>query len=117
YTVGHSTHPIDDFISMVRAHGVERIADIRSIPRSRHNPQFAAENMQDSLAGQGLAYGWIGRLGGLRHARQDSINDAWRNASFRGFADYMQTDEFVAGLAELIELAQTSTVAIMCAEA
>ena len=117
YTVGHSTHPADDFIGLLRAHGVDYVADIRSIPRSRHNPQFNSQAIGRRLAEQGLGYAWFESLGGLRHPNKDSINGAWRNASFRGYADYMQSAEFARGLDHLIDLAGTRTVVIMCAEA
>src|SRR5690625_7576571 len=85
YTVGHSTHPADDFIGLLRAHDVDYVADIRSIPRSRHNPQFNSQAIGRSLAEQGLGHAWFESLGGLRHPNKDSINGAWRNASFRGY--------------------------------
>jgi uncharacterized protein (DUF488 family) len=99
------------------AHGIKRVADIRTIPRSRHNPQFNAETLAESLRGAGIDYVPLKELGGLRHAKSDSINTAWNNASFRGFADYMQTPEFAAGIDKLISVAAEKTIAIMCAEA
>src|SRR6185436_18886324 len=93
------------------------LADIRTIPRSRHTPQFNGAALSEALRGRGLQYVHLPRLGGLRRARKDSRNAAWRNASFRGFADYMQTEDFEAGLAELRALASESRVALMCAEA
>ncbi len=102
---------------MLRAHGVEQIADVRTMPRSRHNPQYAREALGQSLHQAGLGYRPLPMLGGLRHARADSANTGWRNLSFRGFADYMQTEAFADGLAELEELAQTRSTAILCAEA
>ena len=117
HTVGHSTHPIDDFIRILKAHGIEQLADIRTIPKSRHNPQFNREALSASLAGAGIRYEHMPGLGGLRHPRPDSINTAWRNTSFRGYADYMQTDEFRKNLDHLIELAATNPTVIMCAEA
>lgn len=117
FTIGHSTHAIESLIEMLRAHGVTRLADVRTIPRSRHNPQFNSEELAAALGRGGIAYVHMPALGGLRHARKDSVNLAWRNASFRGFADYMQTAEFEAGLAALIESARREPVAIMCAEA
>ncbi|HMD48370.1 MAG TPA: DUF488 domain-containing protein, partial [Bryobacteraceae bacterium] len=86
HTVGHSTHPIDDFIRILKAHGIEQLADIRTIPKSRHNPQFNREALSASLAGAGIRYEHMPGLGGLRHPRPDSINTAWRNTSFRGYA-------------------------------
>lgn len=117
YTVGHSTHPINDFIKILSAHGVEQIVDIRTIAKSRHNPQFAETELQKSLPKQKIAYIRLPTLGGLRHTTEDSKNKAWRNKSFRGYADYMQTDEFSEGIRELIDLGKQKKTAIMCAEA
>jgi uncharacterized protein (DUF488 family) len=117
FTIGHSTHLIEEFIGMLQAHGVGLLADIRTIPRSRHNPQFNRDQLARTLPAAGIEYVHLAGLGGLRHARRDSINTAWRNASFRGFADYMQTPEFAASLAELIDLAAHQRTAVMCAEA
>jgi uncharacterized protein (DUF488 family) len=116
-TIGHSTRPLGDFIALLKSHGVQRIADVRTIPRSRHNPQFNRETLAAALRKAKIGYVHLVKLGGLRHARSDSINTGWRNSSFRGFADYMQTPDFEAGLARLIELAKKKTTAIMCAEA
>ena len=115
-TVGHSTRSIDEFIGLLRAHAVSRVVDVRTIPRSRHNPQFNRDGLSDSLKAAGLGYVHLPELGGLRHAKPDSINAGWRNASFRGYADYMQTPEFAQSLEELIQLAK-ERIAIMCAEA
>jgi protein tyrosine phosphatase (PTP) superfamily phosphohydrolase (DUF442 family) len=117
WTVGHSTRSLDDFIALLQAHGIRRLVDVRTIPRSRHNPQFNKDQLPESLKLAGIQYVHIPALGGLRHARRDSVNCAWRNASFRGFADYMQTAEFGAALKELIRLARSRRTAIMCAEA
>ena len=116
-TIGHSTRTFDDFIGLLQAHGVTRVVDVRTIPRSWHNPQFNKDSLPDSLKKVGLSYIHLPELGGLRHAKPDSINAGWRNASFRGYADYMQTPEFEQGLEELIEMARQERVAIMCAEA
>ena len=116
-TIGHSTRPIEEFIGILAAHGVQQLVDVRTVPRSRHNPQFNRETLPASLEAAGIRYRHMPGLGGLRHARKDSINTGWRNASFRGFADYMKTPEFRASLAELIELAGEGPSAIMCAEA
>jgi uncharacterized protein (DUF488 family) len=105
YTVGHSTHSLDELVAMLRAHGVERLVDVRTIPRSRHNPQFNRETLSKSLHNRQLSYRHMKALGGLRHPRPDSTNTAWRNASFRGFADYMQTAPFAEALDNLIALA------------
>jgi uncharacterized protein (DUF488 family) len=117
FTVGHSTRSIDEFVELLRAHGVRGIVDIRSIPRSRHNPQFNADLLGRSLEQRNMSYKHIKELGGLRHARKDSPNLGWRNASFRGFADYMATAEFSEGLESLIHIANARETAIMCAEA
>ena len=116
-TVGHSTHPIDEFIRMLEANVVELVADVRTIAKSRHNPQFGEDELRISLPDAGIEYRRLTGLGGLRHTTKDTVNGAWRNASFRGYADYMQTPAFEKALAELIELAGKQTVAIMCAEA
>jgi uncharacterized protein (DUF488 family) len=116
-TIGHSTHPIDEFIRMLEAHGVETIVDVRTIPRSRHNPQFNRETLPALLHAAGIEYVHSEGLGGLRHARRDSVNTGWRNLSFRGFADYMQTPEFAAALDQLIGISRARRTAIMCSEA
>jgi len=115
-TIGHSTWAIDDFLDILRAHSITRIVDIRTIPRSRHNPQFNQESLSESLKKSAIDYRLVKQLGGLRHSRADSPNMGWRNSSFRGFADYMQTQEFVEGIDQLVGLAQEGQVAIMCAE-
>ena len=117
FTVGHSTLPLDDFIALLKAYGIACLADIRTVPRSRHNPQFNADTISDALREHGVSYVPLRALGGLRHARKDSPNAGWRNAGFRGFADYMQTGEFAQGLEELIALGRKQRTAIMCAEA
>ncbi len=116
-TVGHSTRTWKEFLGILRAHGVKRVVDVRSIPRSRHNPQFNREILAARLRAAKIGYVHLRKLGGLRRARRDSKNMGWRNASFRGFADYMQTEEFEAGLQRLIKLAKQKRSAIMCAEA
>jgi hypothetical protein len=116
-TVGHSTRTLKEFVALLLAHGVNQLIDIRTIPRSRHNPQFNRDALPRPLQKAGICYRHIAGLGGLRHARRDSINAGWRNASFRGFADYMQTPEFQEALDQLIQLAQKRRTAIMCAEA
>jgi uncharacterized protein (DUF488 family) len=115
-TVGHSTRSIEEFIRLLQLHGVTTLVDIRTVPRSRHNPQFNSDALPQSLAGAGIRYIHMPALGGLRHARPDSINTGWRNASFRGYADYMQTPAFAAALDELTALGRTVPTAIMCAE-
>lgn len=116
-TIGHSTRGLDDFIQLLQAHRVTRLVDVRTIPRSWHNPQFNKETLPAALRLVGINYQHVAGLGGLRHSRPDSPNTAWRNLSFRGFADYMQTPEFEENLQLLITLAQQERVAIMCAEA
>lgn len=107
FTIGHSTRPIDVFIRLLKAHGIERVVDVRTIPKSRHNPQFNRDQLSPALHRARIHYRHMPGLGGLRHARPDSANGAWRNASFRGYADYMQTREFAKGLRECIALANT----------
>jgi uncharacterized protein (DUF488 family) len=116
-TIGHSTRTIEDFTDLLRAHGVQLVVDIRTIPRSRRNPQFNEDTLAASLRMSGIDYVRLKELGGLRHPTKDSQNLGWRNPSFRGFADYMRTLDFVTGINELIRLARDRTVAIMCAEA
>ncbi len=116
-TIGHSTRPLDEFVGLLRAHGVTRVVDVRTVPRSLHNPQFNKVSLRGSLKKAGLGYVHMPGLGGLRHAKRDSINMGWRNASFRGYADYMQTPEFEESLNELIQLANQDRIALTCAEA
>jgi uncharacterized protein (DUF488 family) len=116
-TIGHSNRTWKDFLELLRAHHVKRVIDIRSIPRSRHNPQFNRVTLSKKLRAARIGYVHLRKLGGLRHAHRDSPNMAWRNASFRGFADYMQTSDFEAGLHRLMRLAGQKRSAIMCAEA
>ena len=117
YTIGHSTHPREEFLAILKAHAIELVADVRTIPKSRHNPQFNSEAMAMSLPENGIAYVHVQKLGGLRHPKRNSPNMGWENASFRGFADYMQTVDFEEGLKNLIAIAQKKKTAIMCAEA
>ena len=116
-TVGHSTRPIEEFEDLLLAHGVKQLVDVRTIPRSLHNPQFNGDCLPGSLKEAGIRYRHMPGLGGLRLGRRDSINSGWRNARFRGFADYMQTPDFEDALNELIRIAKTRPTAIMCAEA
>jgi len=113
-TIGHSNRTWKAFLDLLRAH---RVIDVRSIPRSRHNPQFNWVTLSKKLRVARIGYVHLRKLGGLRHARRDSLNMGWRNASFRGFADYMQTSDFEAGLHRLMKLAGKKRSAIMCAEA
>ncbi|SRR5579885_2675060 len=116
FVVGHSTRTIESFIELLQAHSVNLLVDIRTIPRSRHNPQFNEDNLKKILKENKIGYLHMKGLGGLRHTTKDSVNLGWLNASFRGFADYMQTGEFESSLEELIDLSKKHTVAIMCAE-
>ena len=115
-TIGHSTRPLADFMEILKAQDVEKVADVRTVPRSRHNPQFNQDTLPQSLADVGIGYAHLPGLGGLRHARRDSPNLGWRNDSFRGFADYMLTPEFVEPLQALIDLAKETRLVLMCAE-
>jgi uncharacterized protein (DUF488 family) len=117
FTIGHSTHPINEFVKLLQTYGVKEIVDARSIPGSRHNPQFNSDTLKESLRQARIRYKHLKKLGGLRHAKKDSINLGWRNASFRGFADYMGGLEFEKGLASLMKIASARNTAIMCAEA
>lgn len=116
-TIGHSTRTLEEFIRLLQAHAVSRVVDVRTVPRSRHNSQFNETSLPDSLKKVGLGYLHMPRLGGLRHPQRDSLNLGWRNASFRGYADYMQTPEFEQSLDELIQLASQERIVLMCAEA
>jgi uncharacterized protein (DUF488 family) len=120
FTIGHSTHPIDEFIGLLRQAGIERVVDVRSIPRSRTNPQFNSDALSDSLAAAGIGYTQLHALGGRRGRRRDagpSPNQLWRNESFRNYADYAMGDAFRSGMQELKSLAARERCAIMCAEA
>jgi uncharacterized protein (DUF488 family) len=117
FTIGHSTRSSDELIELLQAHGVEEVVDVRSIPMSGYNPQFNTDTLAASLEQASLRYKHLKRLGGLRHAKRNSINLGWQNASFRGFADYMATQEFSEGLAALMKIGSARKTAIMCAEA
>lgn len=117
FTIGHSTRTLEQFIELIKHYGITHIIDIRTIPRSRHNPQFNQKALSTALKHAKISYTHIKELGGLRHPRVNSMNTAWHNASFRGFADYMQTDEFKEGIEHLLKYAVHDQVAIMCAEA
>jgi uncharacterized protein (DUF488 family) len=117
FSIGHSTRAWEEFRDLLRAHGIQRVIDVRTIPRSRHNPQFNRETLSRKLRGAKIGYVHLGKLGGLRHARRDSPNGGWRNSSFRGYADYMQTLDFERALNRLIKLARQKKSVIMCAEA
>ena len=117
YTTGHSTRPIETLIAMLRAFGIELVVDVRTAPRSRRNPQYGQEALAQSLGAAGIRYLAMSSLGGWRRARASSPNTGWRNAGFRGYADYMLTDEFQHAVEELIALAREQRTAILCAEA
>lgn len=118
YTIGHSSHTIEEFITILHAQQITHIVDVRTIPKSRHVPWFNADQFKNTLHKEKIAYTHVPELGGLRKTHKDSINQGWHNASFRGFADYMQSTEFYAGLKKLNQIIkQKGKVAIMCAEA
>ena len=116
-TIGHSTRPIDEFVKLLAAHSVTQLVDVRTVPGSRHNPQFNADSLPASLGSAGIGYVHAPGLGGFRPTSADSPNDGWRNLSFRGYADYMQSPDFADNLVSLIELARRDRVVLMCAEA
>jgi uncharacterized protein (DUF488 family) len=116
-TIGHSTRLIAEFVHLLKAHDVQRLVDVRTIPRSQHNPQFNRNQLSAALHSAHLHYKYMPVLGGFRRARRDSVNAGWHNASFRGFADYMQTPEFQKNVDDLIEFAKRERIAVMCAEA
>jgi uncharacterized protein (DUF488 family) len=117
FTIGHSTRTLPEFAEILRAHGVAVVVDVRSVPRSRHNPQFNKETLPAALKAEGIGYVHLPDIGGLRRPARDSVNTAWRNNSFRGYADYMQTKEFTEQLLHLMALARENCMAVMCAEA
>lgn len=116
YTVGHSTRSLEEFMALLRAHRIDELADIRSIPQSRRHPHFSRDPLSRSLAAEGISYRHFPALGGMRRPRRDSRNRGWRHQGFRGYADYMEAPEFERGLDEFVGWA-TGTPAIMCAEA
>ena len=117
FTIGHSTNTAEQFISLLKAHDIKQLIDIRTIPKSRHNPQFNKDALEKYIRSSGIGYRHMKNLGGLRHSRANSINLGWNNLSFRGFADYMASEEFAQALDSLINLAKKKKTAIMCAEA
>jgi len=116
-TIGHSNRTLAELLAMLQAHGVEVLVDVRTMPRSRHNPQFNTDALPEPLAAAGIQYVHLPGLGGLRHPRKDSRNTGWRNLNFRGYADYMETPEFEENLGRLLRLEEGKRAAIMCAEA
>ena len=117
FTIGHSTRPIDEFVALLKQHDIRQLIDIRTVPRSRHNPQYEQTALQKSLPKSGITYLYMKDLGGLRPKVKESANRGWHNESFRNYADYMQTKEFSSGIAELMKYAEKLPTAIMCAEA
>jgi uncharacterized protein (DUF488 family) len=117
WTIGHSTRTISAFLALLRDFGLEAVADVRRFPGSRRQPQYAQAALAATLAEHAITYHWLPALGGRRRPRPDSPNTAWRNASFRGYADHISTDEFSEGLSELIDLAGRLRTTLMCAEA
>jgi len=117
YTIGHSTRTLEEFIGLLKTYGVTLLVDVRTVPRSRHNPQFNKETLPNSLKPNGVKYIHMPEIGGLRRPKHDSVNLAWRNSSFRGYADYMQTKEFTDDLLKIVALARENCLALMCAEA
>jgi uncharacterized protein (DUF488 family) len=117
FTIGHSTRPFDKFLEILETFHIEIVADIRTIPKSRHNPQFNIDSLKDGLEAHGIGYIHMVGLGGLRHTTVDSINTGWKNPSFRGYADYIQTLEFLNSLRQLLTIVNEKVIAIMCAEA
>lgn len=117
YTIGHSNRTLEQFIDLLSSNDIEHVLDVRTVPRSRHNPQFNRDALPDSLAVAGITYTHLPGLGGLRHTRPDSVNDGWHNASFRGYADYMESDEFADNVEHVIRLGADKRCALMCAEA
>lgn len=117
FTIGHSTRPLEEFIALLQAHSVTHLLDVRTVPRSRHNPQFNGDTLPEALAAAGISYTHMPGLGGFRRTSDSSLNTGWRNTSFRGYADYMQTPEFAENLATLLKMVKKEKVALMCAEA
>jgi uncharacterized protein (DUF488 family) len=117
WTVGHSTRSLEQLVDLLRGHGIGLLVDVRTVPRSRRNPQFNRDTLPGELEQVGIAYRHEPGLGGLRKPRRDSVNTAWRNAGFRGYADHMQTPEFEERIEALLVLASERPMAVMCAEA
>ena len=117
YTIGHSTRTLHEFMELLNVYGITLLLDVRTVPRSRHNPQFNKETLPTTLKSYGVKYIHMPDIGGLRHPKRDSINLAWKNMGFRGYADYMQTKEFIDTLLKITALARENCLALMCAEA
>lgn len=116
WTIGHSTHPLDEFLALLAQYRIEAIADVRRFPGSRRHPQYMEANLRASLIERGIQYRWLPALGGRRKPLPDSPNTAWRNASFRGYADHLNSIEFAEGMRDLLELSGRRCTAMMCAE-
>jgi uncharacterized protein (DUF488 family) len=116
WTIGHSTRPLPAFLELLALNRIESVADVRRFPGSRRQPQYAQATLSDALAGHAIAYHWLPALGGRRRPRPDSPNTAWRNASFRGYADHIGSAEFADGLHELLKLSRHARTTLMCAE-
>lgn len=117
FTIGHSTKPQQELIDLLKHYGVQLLVDVRTIPRSRYNPQFNREELEKAVPAAGLGYLHYPALGGLRRPHKDSPNEGWKNSGFRGFADYMMTSEFENALEQLIEMSTRKQLSVMCAEA
>lgn len=117
YTIGHSTHSADAFLALLRTHSVTQLADVRTMPMSRRYPHFNRDSLEKFLAASGIQYRHFGGLGGLRKPKRDSTNTAWKHPSFRGYADYMETEAFERAFRELVAFASEGPTAVMCAEA
>lgn len=117
YTIGHSTHSADAFLALLRMHGVTQLADVRTMPMSRRHPHFNKDSLEKFLAASGIGSRHLGGLGGLRKPKRDSTNTAWKHPSFRGYADYMETEAFERAFRELVGFANAGPTAVMCAEA
>lgn len=116
YTIGHSTHPLEEFLALLQQYKIAHIVDVRTVPRSRHTPQYNIDTFPTFLTDHGIRYDHLTALGGFRHPSVSSPNKGWRNASFRGYADYMQTPEFEKGLQELLQISSKYCTGVMCAE-
>ena len=117
WTIGHSDRPLEKFLQLLKVRDITQVVDVRKMPRSRHNPQFNRDTLPRALGDVGIGYLDMPGLGGLRRSRADSPNMGWRNASFRGYADYMLTPEFEKSVQELLEQVREQSAVLMCAEA
>ena len=116
-TIGHSTRTLEEFVQLLEVYGVTLLVDVRTVPHSRYNPQFNKENLPETLKHYGVRYIHMPEIGGLRHPKHESVNTAWKNSGFRGYADYMQTPEFNVNLLKIVALSRENRLALMCAEA